>query len=72
MDISEDERSKGKTVETGKAFFELNDRRFTLLDAPGHKNYVPNMISGACQSDMACLIISSKPGEFESGFEKGG
>lgn len=72
MDISEDERAKGKTVETGKAFFELNNRRFTLLDAPGHKNYVPNMIAGACQSDMACLIISSKPGEFESGFEKGG
>lgn len=30
------------------------------------------MISGACQSDIACLIISSKQGEFESGFEKGG
>lgn len=47
-------------------------KRFTLFDAPGHKNYVPNMIMGACQADLAGMIISSKMGEFESGFEKEG
>jgi peptide chain release factor subunit 3 len=47
-------------------------KRFTLIDVPGHKNYVPNMIAGACQADVACLIMSAKTGEFESGFEKGG
>lgn len=72
MDINEEERAKGKTVECGKASFSLEKRRFTLLDAPGHKNYVPNMIMGCSQADVAGLIISAKQGEFEAGFEKGG
>ncbi len=57
-----------------KNFYEFLSKysRYTLIDAPGHKNYVPNMIMGACQADVAALIISSKMGEFESGFDKGG
>ena len=43
-----------------------------MFDAPGHRNYVPSMIMGACQCDIAVLIISAKEGEFESGFEKDG
>lgn len=67
-----DEKAKGKTVECSKTLFGLDKRRYTLFDAPGHKNYVPNMIVGACQSDLAVLIISAKQGEYESGFDKEG
>lgn len=72
MDCNEEERLKGKTVEVGRATFTTENKRYTIYDAPGHQNYVPNMIMGAAMADIGALVISAKTGEFESGFERGG
>jgi len=72
MDVIEEEKDTGKTIEMGRAYFETALKRFTILDCPGHKNFVQAMLGGAAQADVASLVISAKLGEFESGFEKEG
>jgi peptide chain release factor subunit 3 len=72
LDLTKEERSKGKTVEVGRGHFETEKRKYSILDAPGHKNFVPSMIGGAAQADVGVLVISARKGEFETGFEKGG
>ncbi|AAS54346.2 AGL145Wp [Eremothecium gossypii ATCC 10895] len=72
MDTNKEERNDGKTIEVGRSYFETEKRRYTILDAPGHKMYVSEMIGGASQADVGILVISARKGEYETGFERGG
>lgn len=71
-DTNDEERARGKTTDIARAHFNTAKKRYTIIDAPGHKNYVPNMIGGVSQADVGVLVISARNGEFEGGFELGG
>lgn len=62
MDHLEEERRKGITIDIAHTFFKTDKRRYVIIDAPGHKEFLKNMISGTSQADASLLLVDANEG----------
>jgi elongation factor 1-alpha len=72
LDKLKAERDRGITINITLTKFETAKHHYTIIDAPGHRDFIKNMITGTSQADVSVLMISSQAGEFEAGVSKEG
>ncbi|UCD72586.1 MAG: translation elongation factor EF-1 subunit alpha [Candidatus Bathyarchaeota archaeon] len=72
LDKLKEERERGMTIDLAFWKFETDKYFYTIIDAPGHRDFVKNMITGTSQADAGLLIVSAKKGDYEAGIGPGG
>jgi len=66
LDALKDEQAQGITIDSARAFFKSKKREYIIIDAPGHIEFLKNMISGAARAEAALLVIDAKEGVREN------